>query len=149
MDFTLGPEAEALRKEVREFIAERLTDDIYDRMVETGTYYDADFARALGQRGWIAAGWPESEGGSGRTWTEQHVLHDEMGRAEAPTDAVGTTMLIAATLRMFGTPEQKERIMKPAVRGEVVIALGYSEPDSGSDAAAARTRAVRDGDEWV
>ena len=64
-------------------------------------------------------------------------------------DAIGTTMLIAATLRMFGTPEQKEAIMKPAVRGEVVIALGYSEPDSGSDAAAARTRAVRDGDEWV
>jgi len=149
MDFTLGPEAEALRKEVREFAAERLSDEIYDRMVETGTYYDADFARAMGQRGWIAAGWPEAEGGSGRTWTEQNVLGDEMGRVEAPIDAVGTTMLIAATLRMFGTPEQKETIMKPAVKGEVVIALGYSEPGSGSDAAAARTRAVRDGDEWV
>ena len=149
MDFDMGPEAEALRKEVREFIAEHLTDDMYDRMVETGTYYDVDFARALGERGWIAAGWPEEEGGSGRSWTEQNVLHAELGRAEAPTDAIGTTMLIAATLRMFGTPEQKEAIMAPAVRGEVVIALGYTEPDSGSDAAAARTRAVRDGEEWV
>jgi alkylation response protein AidB-like acyl-CoA dehydrogenase len=64
-------------------------------------------------------------------------------------DAIGTTMLIASTLRIFGTEAQKETIMKPAVRGDVVIALGYSEPDSGSDAAAARTRAIRDGEEWV
>jgi alkylation response protein AidB-like acyl-CoA dehydrogenase len=149
MDFDLGEDAEAVRKEVREFLAENLTADIHERMAETGTYYDGDFARALGARGWIAAGWPEEEGGSGRTWLEQAALNQELRRAEAPVDAIGTTMLVAETLRMFGTPEQKETIMKPAVRGELVIALGYSEPDSGSDAAAARTRAVVDGEEWV
>ena len=95
-------------------------------MAETGTYYDGDFARALGARGWIAAGWPVEEGGSGRNWLEQVALNQELRRAEAPVDAIGTTMLIAETLRMFGTPEQKETIMKPAVRGEVVIALGYT-----------------------
>ncbi|HEX3566747.1 MAG TPA: acyl-CoA dehydrogenase family protein [Acidimicrobiales bacterium] len=149
MDFDLGAEAEAVRKDVREFIAENVSSDIHERMAETGTYYDADFARALGARGWIAAGWPVEEGGSGRNWLEQVALNQELRHADAPMDAIGTTMLIAATLRMFGTPEQKETIMKPAVRGEVVIALGYTEPDSWSDAAAARTRAVRDGDEWV
>ena len=148
MDFDLGADADAVRKEAREFLAENVSSDIHERMAETGTYYDADFARALGARGWIASGWPVEEGGGGRNWLEQVALNQELRHADAPMDAIGTTMLIAATLRMFGTPEQKE-IMKPAVRGEVVIALGYSEPDSGSDAAAARTRAVRDGDEWV
>ncbi|HEY1465500.1 MAG TPA: acyl-CoA dehydrogenase family protein, partial [Acidimicrobiales bacterium] len=149
MDFDLGAEAEAVRKDVREFLAENVNSDIHQRMAESGTYYDADFARALGARGWIASGWPVEEGGGGRNWLEQVALNQELRHADAPMDAIGTTMLIASTLRMFGTPEQKETIMKPAVRGEVVIALGYTEPDSGSDAAAARTRAVRDGDEWV
>ncbi len=149
MNFELGDEAEALRKEAREFLDQHLTPDIHETMAATGTYYDRDFARALGAKGWIAAGWPVEEGGGGRGWLEQVALNQELRRAEAPMDAIGTTMLIAATLRMFGTDEQKETIMKPAVRGDVVIALGYTEPDSGSDAAAARTRAVRDGDEWV
>jgi len=149
VDFELGTAAEALRHEVRAFLAEHLTEDVYQEMATTGTYYDAGFAKAMGQRGWIAPGWPESEGGGGRTWLEQVVLSQELRRAEAPVDGIGTTMLIAETLRIFGTPEQRATLMGPAVRGEVVIALGYSEPDSGSDAAAARTRATADGGEWV
>jgi alkylation response protein AidB-like acyl-CoA dehydrogenase len=149
MDFGLGDSAESARDEARAFAAEHMTETVYARMAETGTYHDADLSRALGEKGWIAAGWPVEEGGSGRSWEEQYAINRELGQCDVPMDAIGTTMLVAMALRTFGTPWQREHIMKPAVRGELVIALGYSEPDSGSDAAAARTRAIRDGDEWV
>jgi 3-oxocholest-4-en-26-oyl-CoA dehydrogenase alpha subunit len=64
-------------------------------------------------------------------------------------DGIGTAMLVAATLRIWGTPEQKAAVLGPFTRGELLISLGYSEADSGSDVAAARTRSRQDGDEWV
>ena len=132
MDFDLGDEADAVRKDAREFLAEHMSSTTstsgWPRPARTTTPTSPG---PWAPEGWIAAGWPVEEGGSGRNWLEQVALNQELRHADAPMDAIGTTMLIAATLRMFGTPEQKEAIMKPAVRGEVVIALGYSEPDSG------------------
>src|SRR5262249_19217527 len=89
------------------------------------------------------------EGGAGLSVLEQSVLSEELRRAQAPMDGIGTAMLVAATLRVWGTPEQKQAVLGPFTRGELLIALGYSEADSGSDVAAARTRSQRDGDEWV
>ncbi|HEV8622823.1 MAG TPA: acyl-CoA dehydrogenase family protein, partial [Acidimicrobiia bacterium] len=89
------------------------------------------------------------EGGEGRSPLEQLVIREELDRADAPISGVSVTMLVANTIRMWGTPEQKELVLRPAARGETVIVLGYSEADAGSDVAAARTRAVRDGDGWV
>jgi alkylation response protein AidB-like acyl-CoA dehydrogenase len=149
MDFDPGKEAEEFRQEVRDFIAEHLTDQIREEMERTGNIYDASFQRAMGEKGWIAPGWPPEEGGAGKDWVAQHILSEEMRRAWAPTDGVGITMLVASTLRIWGTPQQKTEILPRAVRGEIVICLGYSEPGGGSDVAGARTRAVRDGEEWV
>ena len=149
MDFRPGEEVEALRQEVRAFVAEHVTAEMLDHMEHTGTIYDRDFSLAMGKRGWIASGWPVEEGGTGFTALQQTVLGEELHRAQAPVDAGGTTMLVANTIRVLGTPEQKAAVLGPVARGEMNIALGYSEADSGSDVAAARTRAVRDGDEWV
>jgi alkylation response protein AidB-like acyl-CoA dehydrogenase len=149
MDFRLGTDAEALRADVRAFLDQHLTEEIRSFMERTGTHHNDDFARAMGARGWVAPAWPKEEGGAGLGVLEQSVLHEEMQRAKAPVDGILTMMLVANTIRLWGTPEQKERILGPAARGELLISLGYSEADAGSDVAAARTRAVPDGDEWV
>jgi alkylation response protein AidB-like acyl-CoA dehydrogenase len=77
------------------------------------------------------------------------ALRDELRMAAVPTDGLGQTIIVARTIRAVGTEEQKQRFLPPALAGEILFALGYTEPDSGSDVAAAKTRAVRDGDEWV
>jgi alkylation response protein AidB-like acyl-CoA dehydrogenase len=149
IDFDLGLETQELRAEVRSFLSEHLDPEIHERMEKTGTHHDRAFAEALGAKGWIASGWPVSEGGGGRSWLEQIVISQELSAADAPTAGIGTTMLVANTLRIWGTPEQKEEVLPGIVRGEIQVCLGYSEADSGSDVAAARTRAIRDGDEWT
>ncbi|HKA05470.1 MAG TPA: acyl-CoA dehydrogenase family protein [Acidimicrobiales bacterium] len=145
----MGDEVEAIRQDARAFLAENLTPATLDEMERTGTHHDPGFTRALGARGWVAPGWPKEEGGAGLNVLEQSVLSEELRRAQAPMDGIGTAMLVAATLRIWGTPEQKAAVLGPFTRGELLISLGYSEADSGSDVAAARTRSRRDGDEWV
>lgn len=151
MDFDLGDDIEVLRKEVREFLAEHVTDELLERMHRTGTWHDREFARALGERGWIAPGWPREEGGEGRSWLEQMVLREEIDRVDAPISGLSVTMLVANTIRLWGSAELKASLLPRVVRGEVVMVLGYSEAGSGSDVAAARTTAVRDGadGDWV
>ena len=149
MDFRLGPRAEKFRAEVRGFLAEHLTDEVIERAHATGTVHDWGFHRALAERGWLAASWSVESGGQGRDPFEVLVLHEEMARAGAPVDGWGTSELVANTLRVAGTDAQRGDVVPRVLRGEILICLGYSEPDSGSDVAAAKTRAVRDGDEWV
>ncbi len=149
MDFRLGDEVEAIRDEARAFLADHLTSAMIEEMERTGTHHDPAFTRALGARGWVAPGWPCEEGGAGLSVLAQSVLGEELHRAQAPIDGIGTAMLVAATLRIWGTPEQKEAVVGPFTRGETLMALGYSEADSGSDVAAARTRSRWDGDEWI
>ncbi len=149
IDFDLGPDTEELRSEVRSFLADHLDPEIHERMERTGTHHDRAFAEALGAKGWIASGWPIEDGGGGRSWLEQVVISQELSAAEAPTAGIGTTMLVANTLRIWGTADQKQEVLPGIVRGEIQVCLGYSEADSGSDVAAARTRAIRDGEEWV
>jgi alkylation response protein AidB-like acyl-CoA dehydrogenase len=77
------------------------------------------------------------------------ALRDELRLAGVPTDGLGQSIIVARTIRAVGTDEQKQTFLPPFLAGEVIFALGYTEPDSGSDVAAAKTRAVRDGDDWV
>jgi len=109
---------------------------------------DEGFTRALAEQGWLAPGWPVELGGQGRDPVEMLTLHEELRVRDAPTYGIGTTTMVATVLRAVGTPEQKKIIPK-ALAGEVIFVLGFSEPEAGSDVAAATTRAVRDGDEWV
>jgi alkylation response protein AidB-like acyl-CoA dehydrogenase len=128
------------REEVRAFVAEHITSDVIARVHAGGTVHDWGVHRALAERGWLAGDRPADE---------MAVLLDEMGRAGAPVDGWLTTELVARTLELTGNAWQKSEVLPRILAGEILVCLGYSEPDSGSDVAAAKTRAVRDGDEWV
>jgi alkylation response protein AidB-like acyl-CoA dehydrogenase len=149
MDFRLGARSDAFREEVRAFIAEHATPEVVHRAHATGTMHDWNLHRELGRRGWIAASWPAEYGGQGRDPYEMTALKDEMTLAGVPGDGLANTMIVANTIRHVGTEQQKRTYVPPVLAGELIFALGYSEPDSGSDVAAAKTRAVRDGDDWV
>jgi alkylation response protein AidB-like acyl-CoA dehydrogenase len=149
MDFRLGSKSDTFRAEVRSFLDEHLSPEVIERAHQTGTMHDKDFHRALGQQGWIAASWPAEYGGQERDPFEMTALRDELRLAGVPTDGMGLSMIVSQTIRRVATDEQKRDFLPRALAGEIIMSLGYSEPDSGSDVASIKTRADRDGDEWV
>lgn len=149
MDFRLDEKAELLRKETSEFLDEVLTEEMLEGCHRSGTNHDPVFAKALSEKGWLALSWPVELGGKGRDPLEMLGYSEEMQRRNAPTYAMGTTMTVAHIVAELGTPEQKQEIVPRALRGEILIALGFTEPENGSDAAAAATKAVRTGDGWT
>jgi alkylation response protein AidB-like acyl-CoA dehydrogenase len=149
IDFSPPEHADAFRAEVRDVLAAYITPDVVARVHETGTVHDPAFHRALASRGWIGASWPVEDGGQGRDPWEMRVFAEECARVDAPTDALSIVTMIGNTIRVVGTPEQKARVLPPILRGEVLLCMGYSEPEAGSDVAATRTTAVRDGDDWI
>jgi alkylation response protein AidB-like acyl-CoA dehydrogenase len=149
VDFRLGDSAEALRAEAREFLAAAVTPELEERTYRTGVSYDPDFTRKLVERGWYAPSWSTEWGGQDRHGLDLLALQEELQAADAPTYAAGTTMAVARMIDRFGSQQMKDTILPPALRGEIIIVLGFSEPEAGSDVAAAQCRAVRDGDEWV
>jgi alkylation response protein AidB-like acyl-CoA dehydrogenase len=108
--------------------------------------WEADKARA----GWAGIAWPEEYGGRGGTPAQKAIYDEEMARAGAPAtvNTLGLTFL-APTIMAIGTDEQKRDIIGPLLRNEVIWCQGFSEPGAGSDLAAIKTRAVREGDEFV
>jgi alkylation response protein AidB-like acyl-CoA dehydrogenase len=104
--------------------------------------------RQLGSDGWLGLGWPKEYGGGGAGPFEQLILFTEVQRAGAPFPFV-TVNTVGPTLMARGSEEQKRRFLPGILAGEEVWAIGYTEPGSGTDLASLRTRAVRDGDEWV
>ncbi|MFF8917135.1 acyl-CoA dehydrogenase family protein [Streptomyces sp. NPDC015032] len=102
----------------------------------------------IGADGMLGLGWPVEYGGQGRGADEQFVFFDEAYRAGAPVSMV-TLNTVGPTLMKYGTDEQKAYFLPRILSGDLVFAIGYSEPEAGTDLAALRTRAVRDGDSWV
>lgn len=149
MDFDLGSDVEEFRAEVRAFVSEAVTPEIRARVRETGTVHDPEFLRALAERGWIALSWPEEYGGQGRDAIESAVFFEEMNYGKAPIVGLNTTMVAARAVLHHGHEAMRAEVLPRVLGGELVVALGFSEPDSGSDVASARTTATRDGDEWV
>lgn len=149
MDFRLSDVAETFRQQAAEFIAQHFTPEMEQQILETGIHHNWDFHRALAAEGLLAPGWPEEFGGQGRSDLEMIAFNEEFQREGAPMMAQGTTIMVLNIILHCGSKELQELLIPPAMRGEFVIALGFTEPESGSDVAAAQTRAVRDGDEWV
>jgi alkylation response protein AidB-like acyl-CoA dehydrogenase len=118
-----------------------------ERAHRTGTHHDWDLHRALARRGWLAAAWPKEAGGQGRTPFEAAVIEEELIATGMPR--VRTTMVIANGIRLLGTPEQQATILPRVLAGEILLCLGWTEPDAGSDVASVRTTARRDGDGWI
>ena len=107
-----------------------------------------DVVRRMGRDGWLGVGWPVEYGGRGFGPVEQQIFADEAARADVPLPAV-TLQTVGPTLQEHGTPEQKARFLPGILAGEIHFSIGYTEPDAGTDLASLRTRAVRDGDEYI
>ena len=152
MDFgplQLAPEDQAFWDEVRAFLDEHLTAEVYEHEWRTGEGYHPGFYGALGERRWIVPTWPKEDGGAGLSPLQAAILDRELVARHAPTITRSTTGLILPSVAQWGSEELKAEVIPGVLRGEIFLCLGYTEPDSGSDIAGAKTRATRDGDEWV
>jgi alkylation response protein AidB-like acyl-CoA dehydrogenase len=144
------PEQLALRRELRAYYAALLTDDVRAGIGEVGEGGEAwrQVVRRIGKDGWLGVGWPTEYGGQGRPATDQFIFFDETRRAGAPFPFV-TINTVGPTIMRFGTEAQKAFFLPGILAGEINFAIGYTEPEAGTDLASLRTRAVRDGDEYV
>ncbi|MEU1519587.1 acyl-CoA dehydrogenase family protein [Streptomyces sp. NPDC005811] len=155
MDISYPPETETFRAEVRAFLDASLPagwSGIGALDEEAAWAFARDWRRRLVERGHLSLTWPEEYGGRGLSKLHQVVLMEELALAGVPfglpQDTFGVKML-ANTLLRWGTEEQKSRFLPRILSGEDTWCQGYSEPDAGSDLASLKTRAVREGDEWV
>ena len=144
------PEAEALRAEVRDFLRVALKDRTPAQKAESWNGYDPAFSRAIGRRGWLGMTWPKQYGGHERSALERYVVVEEMLAAGAPVSAhwIADRQSGPALLR-YGTEAQRREILPRIARGECYFGIGMSEPDSGSDLASVRTRAIETADSYV
>ncbi len=153
MHIALSDEHERLRSELRSYFAELVTPELKQSLAATtGEFGDSDaykgLIRRLGADGWLGIGWPEEYGGQDRSMIEQLIFSDEAAIAGIPIPHL-TLNTVGPTIMRFGTDEQKKELLPAILRGEMHFSIGYSEPGSGTDLASLKTRAVRDGDEWV
>ncbi|WAX56376.1 acyl-CoA dehydrogenase family protein [Jatrophihabitans cynanchi] len=139
-----------LRRELRAYFAALLPEDDRRAAHEQGVggQQFREIVAKLGADGWLGIGWPTEFGGQGRSVAEQYVFFDEVQRAGIPFPFV-TVNTVGPTLMAHGTEEQKRRYLPGILSGELVFAIGYTEPGAGTDLASLSTRAVRDGDSWV
>jgi alkylation response protein AidB-like acyl-CoA dehydrogenase len=149
MDFARDAATEQFTRGIRALLAEHLTPEVRARVHATGTHHDWNLHRAMAHRGWVVAALPVDLGGQGRSPEQLAALFRELERAEAPYDGMANTMMVAFILGHVGTPRQIADVLPLLLAGDAIPCLGYSEPESGSDVAAAATSAVRDGDGWV
>src|SRR3954471_16965730 len=152
MDFALDEHHQAWVKEVREFLGAEFDAEAEAEARRRGGEASGPVLRSfrakMAERGWLALTWPIDYGGSGRSTFEQFLLMDEFAYWGAPAIDL-TASAVAPTIMRFGTDAQKGRWLPAILRGEVEFAIGYSEPEAGSDLASLRTTGRRDGDEWV
>lgn len=147
--YDLGPAGNDFREQVRAWLEQNWSGErkaAFDARPFSKREFDAEFARDIGKTGWIGLGWPKEFGGQGRSPLEQIAFMETMERGEAPR--IGAAIQ-ANALMMFGTPEQQQKYLPEILLGEAMHGMGYSEPQAGSDLAALRTSAVREGDVWV
>ncbi|MBA4791599.1 MAG: acyl-CoA dehydrogenase family protein [Rhizobiales bacterium] len=138
----LPEDAQALRQEVRDFLAEAIATRSPLERAQSWVGFDADFSRKMGERGWIAMTWPKAYGGHERTALHRYVVLEEMLAAGAPVAAHWIAdRQSGPTLLRYGSEAQRAAILPRIAAGECFFCIGMSEPGSGSDLAAARTRA--------
>jgi alkylation response protein AidB-like acyl-CoA dehydrogenase len=150
MDLTFSDGETAFRDELRAWFAANDPGPEPQHREDLHFAWRRDFQRRLYEGGWAAPHWPREHGGRGATLTESAIYFEELGRARAPLPANVLGLLLGGpTLMSWGTEEQKDRFLGPILSGEEIWCQGFSEPDAGSDLAALKTRAVRDGDGWL
>ncbi|MFI5041047.1 MAG: acyl-CoA dehydrogenase family protein [Acidimicrobiales bacterium] len=143
-------EQDELRKELRAYYADLLTPDVVEELAHSRGVGPVmrRVVRQMGADGWLGIGWPTEWGGQGRSAIEQFIFFDESMRAGAPVPML-TVNTVGPTIMQFGTDEQKAFFLPKILKGEIHFCIGYSEPGAGTDLANLRTRAVRDGEEYI
>ncbi|MFL5852180.1 MAG: acyl-CoA dehydrogenase family protein [Solirubrobacteraceae bacterium] len=151
MDLTFSDEELAFREEFRAWLADNPPPPDPGKVAdEARNAWRAAWQRQLYEGGWAAPGWPAEYGGRSATLTQSAIYFEELGRARVPLPANVLGLLLGGpTLMVWGTDEQKERYLAPILSADEVWCQGFSEPDAGSDLASLKTRAVKDGDDWV
>ncbi len=150
MKLAYSPEHEALRQELRAYYKKLLTPELIEEIGRSEGVGPTvrKIVLQMGRDGWLGIGWPKEYGGRGMTPIEQFIFFDESMRAGAPVPML-TVNSVAPTIMQFGTDEQKKFYLPKILRGEIHFAIGYTEPSAGTDLASLKTRAVRDGDDFV
>ncbi len=146
----LTPELTKLRDELRDYYSKLLTPEV-EAQLSTGEGIGPvprKIWKQMAADGWAGIGWPEEYGGQGRTAIEQFIFFDESMRIGAPVPML-TINSVAPTIMRYGSQEQKDFFLPKILAGEIHFAIGYTEPDAGTDLASLTTRAERDGDEYV
>jgi acyl-CoA dehydrogenase len=149
-DILLTPEENALKAEVREFVKREVSSDLIRRMDRDEITYPREFVKALGDRNLLGLRFPEKQGGRGLSWSAEIAALEEMGvLGTALTCAFAMPSIVGQALHSFGSEEQKEKFLKPLLKGELISAEALTEPRGGSDFFGATTRAELKGDHFV
>ncbi|MDO9485893.1 MAG: acyl-CoA dehydrogenase family protein [Actinomycetota bacterium] len=153
MDFALidlDEEHRALQLEIREYLTELFTPDVFAQEHEFGDGFNKKVYEGLGARGWLYPELPATQGGADFTPLQQRIMDLELDRQDARIMMMrGTSSLPMSAVRKYMPSDMAEPILKACAQGQAVMCLGYSEPDGGSDIANAKVRAVQDGDMWT
>ena len=153
MEFRFTPEQESLRQQLREFFRQELPDDWHGSEDEVGSDEEWEFVRQfqkkLAAHGWLVPHWPKQYGGADMGIMEQVIMREETAYHRAPQPDIFGVNMLGPVLMMFGSEEQKGELLSPIAAADVTWCQGYSEPEAGSDLASLKTRAVRDGDDYV
>ncbi|BBX05802.1 acyl-CoA dehydrogenase [Mycolicibacterium aichiense] len=154
MRISYTPEQEELRRELRSYFGKLMTPERLEALtstsggeIGTGNIYRETVSQ-MGKDGWLTLNWPEEYGGQNRDPMDSLIFTDEAAIAGAPVPFL-TINSVAPTIMAFGTEEQKKFYLPKIASGDLHFAIGYSEPGAGTDLAALRTTAVRDGDDYV
>ncbi|MFT7021448.1 MAG: alkylation response protein AidB-like acyl-CoA dehydrogenase [Rhodococcus sp. (in: high G+C Gram-positive bacteria)] len=138
-----------LQKQLRDYFSDLVSDhDAEVMMTERHGETYRKIIKKMGSDGWLGVGWPEEFGGHGFGDVEQSIFVNEAARADIPLPAV-TLQTVGPTLQKYGNDTQKAKFLSAILAGDVHFAIGYTEPEAGTDLAALETTAVRDGDEYV
>ncbi len=152
MEFALTPEQEQFAQEFREYLRSAMPAEVREEIETRSGMHKSpaykDFIRQMGSDGWLGVGWPKEYGGQGRTPMEQHIFYEIVAyeRVSLPLMALNA---VGPAIMRIGADEMKREILPPILRGEVEVAIGYTEPEAGSDLASLKTTAVRDGDDYI
>lgn len=151
MHIDLTDDQKELQHELRDYFTNLMTPEVKAKTgsAEFEENHDyKDLIRKVGSDGWLGVGWPTEYGGKGFTPIEQYIFFNESQAAGCPIPFL-TTNTVGPTIRQFGSTEQKDFFLNKILAGDMHFSIGYSEPEAGTDLAALKTKAVRDGDEWV
>ncbi|WP_042348705.1 acyl-CoA dehydrogenase family protein [Bacillus massiliigorillae] len=150
MRFDLTEEQQQLKQEIRTYLETHITPELLEEVKENpeGGPLWREYIRQMGKDGWLGIGWPVEYGGQGRTPLEQYIFLEEVDRSGVIIPFI-TLETVGPTLMKLGSKQQKEYFLPKILKGEVEIAVGYSEPQAGTDLAALETRAEKDGDDYI